>query len=80
MSAVAQLEEAMGLWESGVTRYILILGRFFPNEIPIAIKIWLPYHLVRLRGYSLDRGGQTGIARIVHVNVETGIAWIGLLL
>lgn len=80
MSAVAQFEEAMGMWESGVTQYILILGRCFPNEIPIAIKNGFRITLFGSEHIRSIEEVRQELPAFVHVNVETGIGRIGLLL
>ena len=41
MFAVARLEEAMELRESGITQHILILGTIFPDDIVQAVKAGL---------------------------------------
>ena len=78
--AVAQFQEAMELRESGIHYPILIFGRLFPDEIPIAIKA----------GFRMSLFGKQDIQWIekeaksqqphVHVNVDTGMGRIGVLL
>jgi alanine racemase len=78
--AVAQFQEAMELRDSGIDTPILIFGRVFPDEIPDAIRL----------GFRISLFGQEDIRWIeratgdqpahVHVNVETGMGRVGVLL
>jgi len=78
--AVAQYQEAMELRDSGIDRPILIFGRIFPGEIPQAIKSGFRITLFGKEDISwIEKAGQDLPAR-VHVNVETGMGRIGVLL
>ncbi len=78
--AVAQFQEAMELRESGIAQPILIFGRLFPNEIPIAIKADFRITLVGKEDIRwIEKAGQEKQAN-VHVNLETGMGRIGVLL
>jgi alanine racemase len=78
--AVAKFQEAMELRESGIFQPILIFGRVFPNEIPEAIKSGFRITLFGETDIRwIEKAGQEKPA-IVHVNVETGMGRIGVLL
>ena len=78
--AVAQFQEAMELRESGIAQPILIFGRLFPNEIPIAIKTGFRITLSGKEDIRwIEKAGQEKQAN-VHVNLETGMGRIGVLL
>ena len=78
--AVAQYQEAMELRDSGIDRPILIFGRIFPDEIPQAIKAGFRITLFGKEDIGwIEKAGQDLPAR-VHVNVETGMGRIGVLL
>ncbi|MBC2712998.1 MAG: alanine racemase [Desulfosarcina sp.] len=78
--AVAQYQEAMELRDSGIDVPILIFGRLFPDELPDAIRA----------GFRVTLSGVEDIRWIervpgnqpaqVHVNVETGMGRVGVLL
>jgi alanine racemase len=78
--AVAQFQEAMELRESGIYLPILIFGRLFPDEITTAIKA----------GFRITLFGKEDVRWIektdkeqqphVHVDVDTGMGRIGVLL
>ncbi|MBW1725610.1 MAG: alanine racemase, partial [Deltaproteobacteria bacterium] len=78
--AVAKFQEAMELRESGISQPILIFGRLFPNEIPEAIKAGFRITLFGEADIRwIEKAGQ-GKPANVHVNVETGMGRIGVLL
>ena len=78
--AVAQYQEAMELRDSGIDRPILIFGRIFPDEIPQAIKAGFRITLFGKEDIGwMEKAGQDLPAH-VHVNVETGMGRIGVLL
>jgi len=78
--AVAKFQEAMELRESGISQPILIFGRVFPNEIPAAIKAGFRITLFGEADIRwIEKAGQEKPAN-VHVNVETGMGRIGVLL
>ena len=78
--AVAQYQEAMELRHSGIDVPILIFGRLLPDELPEAIRA----------GFRITLFGEEDIRWIeklpghrpahVHVNVETGMGRVGVLL
>ena len=78
--AVARLEEALELRESGVTQSILILGRLFPPEIPTALKAGFRITLFGSEDIRWIEQAAPGSPASVHVNVETGMGRIGVLL
>lgn len=77
--AVAQLQEALELRESGLVQPILIFGRLFPEEIPAAVKadfvitLFGTEDLDWVEAAALDRKAR------VHVNVDTGMGRTGVL-
>ncbi len=78
--AVAQLQEALELRESGFSQPILIFGRLFPPEIPEAIKAGLRISLFGKEDIRwIEAAGQERPA-FVHANVETGMGRMGVLL
>jgi len=78
--AVAQFQEAMELRESGITQPILIFGRLFPGEISIAIKAGFRITLFGKEDIRwIEKAGQEKQAN-VHVNLDTGMGRIGVLL
>jgi alanine racemase len=78
--AVAQYQEAMELRDSGIDQPILIFGRIFPDEIPQAIKSGFRITLFGIEDIVwIEKAGQDLPAR-VHVNVETGMGRLGVLL
>ncbi len=78
--AVAQFQEAMDLRESGFTQSILILGRLFPGEIPGAIKAGFRITVFGKEDIRwIEEAGQE-LHAFVHVNVETGMGRMGVLL
>jgi alanine racemase len=78
--AVAQLQEALELRESGVTQTILILGRLFPDEIITAIKAGFRITLFGSEDIRWIEKAAPDSPAYVHVNVETGMGRIGVLL
>lgn len=78
--AVAQFQEAMELRDSGIDLPILIFGRLMPDELPEAVRA----------GCRITLFGEADIRWIeklpgslpvhVHVNVETGMGRVGVLL
>jgi alanine racemase len=78
--AVAQYLEAMELRESGIDQPILIFGRIFPDEIPQAVKSGIRITLFGKEDIDwIERAGQN-LPACVHVNVESGMGRIGVLL
>jgi alanine racemase len=79
MVAVARLEEAMDLRESGIAQSILIFGRLFPGEIPAAIKAGFRLTVCGAEDIRwIEEAGQDQPAS-VHVNVDTGMGRMGLM-
>lgn len=78
--AVAQFQEAMELRESGIDRPILIFGRLFPDEIPEAVKAGFRISLFNKTDIRwIEKAGDETPAN-VHVNIETGMGRMGVLL
>ncbi|HUU41023.1 MAG TPA: alanine racemase [Desulfatiglandales bacterium] len=78
--AVARFEEAMELRESGINESILILGRLFSGEIPMAIKAGFRITLFCPEDIRwVEKAGQE-VPAFVHVKVETGMGRIGVIL
>jgi len=82
MFAVARLEEAMELRESGISQRILMLGRIFPQDIARAVKA----------GVTLSIFGQEdllwvekvcediGTPAVAHLKIDSGMGRVGILL
>ena len=78
--AVAQFQEAMELRDSGITQPILIFGRLLPDQIPTAIKSGFRISIFGKEDLEwIETSGQNQTA-VVHVNVETGMGRVGVLL
>lgn len=78
--AVAQFQEALELRESGITQPILIFGRLLPDEIPTAIKSGFRISIFGKEDLDwIENAGQNQTA-VVHLNVETGMGRVGVLL
>jgi alanine racemase len=78
--AVAQFQEAMALRDSGINVPILIFGRLMPDELPEAVRAGFRITLFGSQDIRwIDRLSGNMPAR-VHVNVETGMGRVGLLL
>jgi len=78
--AVAQLREALALRRGGIDRPILVFGRLFPDEIPRAVSAGL--HLTLFSKQDIQWIAAAGLrepAR-VHVNLETGMGRVGVML
>jgi alanine racemase len=78
--AVAQFQEAMELLEKGFTQTILIFGRLFPPEIPQAIKAGFQMSVFGTEDLRWIEKAKGDLRASVHVNVETGMGRVGLLL
>lgn len=77
MLAVAQLQEAMELKDSGVDARILIFGRLWPDQLTPAAAAGFRITVFGeedLRWLKRTAGGPV----YVHVNVETGMGRVGL--
>jgi alanine racemase len=71
MLAVARLEEAMELRESGIAQSILIFGRLFPGEIPAAIRAGFRLTVCGAEDIRWIEGAGQEQPAFVHVNVDT---------
>lgn len=80
MVAVSRLEEAMELRESGVTQSILIFGRLLPGEIPAAIRAGFRLTVCGVEDIRWIEGAKQEQPAFVHVNVDTGMGRMGLIL
>lgn len=78
--AVAQFQEAMELRENGIHRPILIFGRLFPDEIPEAIKAGFRMTLFSKTDIRWIEKAAPEMPANVHVNIETGMGRMGVLL
>ncbi len=78
--AVAQFKEAMELRDSGISSPILIFGRLFPDEIPEAINAGFRISLFGTEDIRWIEKANPKKPANVHVNVETGMGRIGVLL
>lgn len=78
MFAVAQLQEALELKESGIDEPILILGRLFPDEIPHAVKAGFRITVFGAEDLSWIESAAQELPAMVHVKVETGMGRQGL--
>ena len=80
MLAVAQFQEAVALRDSGIAIPILIFGRVFPDALPEAIRSGFRITLFGAEDIGwIERTAGRQPAQ-VHVNVETGMGRVGLLL
>lgn len=79
MVAVARLEEAMELRESGIAQSILIFGRLLPGEIQAAVRAGFRLTVCCAEDIRwIEEAGQEQPA-FVHVNVDTGMGRMGLM-
>jgi len=79
MFAVARLDEALELRDSGFLRPILLFGRLFAEEIPVAIKAGLRISVFSSEDVRwIDASGGDGPVA-VHVKVDTGMGRVGVL-
>ena len=78
--AVAQFQEAMELRESGIHHPILIFGRLFPDEIPTAIKAGFRMTVFGKQDIRWIEKAEKNQQPSIHVNVDTGMGRIGVLL
>jgi alanine racemase len=78
--AVAQFQEAMELRESGIHHPILIFGRLFPDEIPTAIKADFRMTLFGKQDIQWVEKATKNQQANIHVNIDTGMGRIGVLL
>lgn len=77
--AVAQLQEALELRESGLIQPILIFGRLFPEEIPVAVKAEFVITLFGTEDLDWIEAADSDRKARVHVNVDTGMGRTGVL-
>jgi alanine racemase len=80
MFAVAQFQEAVELRESGITHPILILGRLFPDDIPLAVRAGFRISVFGEEDLRWIEEANQEVAAFVHVKLETGMGRTGLLL
>ncbi len=80
MFAVAQFEEAMDLRESGFTQPILLFGRLFPPDIPVAIRAGLRLTVFGKEDIGWIEQAKQQLPAFVHANIETGMGRMGVLL
>ncbi|HYA02684.1 MAG TPA: alanine racemase [Syntrophobacteria bacterium] len=80
MFAVAQFQEAMELRESGIEQPILIFGRLFPPQFSEAIKAGFRITLFGKEDIRGIEAAGVDLPAHVHVNVETGMGRVGVLL
>ena len=78
--AVAQFQEAMVLRDSGIEVPILIFGRLMPNELPEAIRAGFRITLFGVEDIDWIEKIPGNSPAHVHVNVETGMGRVGVLL
>jgi len=78
--AVAQYQEAMDLRHSGIDVPILIFGRLMPDELPEAIRAGFRITLFGAADIRWIEGVPGDQPAHVHVNVETGMGRVGVLL
>jgi len=79
MFAVAQLQEALELRESGLKQPILIFGRVFPSEIIAAVKADFRITLFGLEDLDWIENAGIDDSACVHVNLDTGMGRTGVL-
>lgn len=78
--AVAQYQEARELRDSGIDVPILIFGRLFPDELPGAIRAGFRITLFGVEDIRWIEQVPGSQAACVHVNVETGMGRVGVLI
>ncbi len=79
MFAVARLDEALELRDSGFLRPILLFGRLFAHEIPVAARAGLRISVFDPRDVAwIESAGMEGPVT-VHVKVDTGMGRVGVL-
>lgn len=78
--AVAQYQEAMELRDSGLDVPILIFGRLFPDELPGAMRAGFRITLFGVEDIRWIERVPGNQPAHVHVNVETGMGRVGVLL
>ena len=78
--AVAQFQEAMELRDSGIDLPILIFGRILPDDLPEAIRAGFRITLFGSEDIRWIEQAAGSRAAHVHVNVETGMGRVGVLL
>ena len=77
--AVAQYQEARELRDSGIDVPILIFGRLFPDELPEAIRAGFRITLFGVEDIRWIERVPGSLSARVHVNVETGMGRVGVL-
>ncbi len=79
MFAVARLEEALELRESGISSPILVFGRLFPDEIPQAVQADLRISLFGNEDLDWIEAARQSKPAHVHVKFDTGMGRVGVL-
>ena len=77
--AVAQFTEAMELRDSGIATPILIFGRVLPHEIPVAVSAGFRISLFGTEDIDWIEKASLAQPAVVHVNLETGMGRVGLI-
>lgn len=78
--AVARLNEAMELRESGIHHPILILGRLFPDEIIIAIRLGFRITIFGEEDIQWIENSKQETPAFVHINIDTGMGRAGVII
>ncbi len=77
--AVARLDEALELRDSGFLRPILLFGRLFAHEIPVAAGAGLRISVFDPRDVDWIEAARVDEPVPVHVKVDTGMGRVGVL-
>jgi alanine racemase len=82
MFAVARLEEAMELRESGISQRILLLGRIFPQDIAQAVKAGVTVSIFGQEDLLwVERACEDiGTPAVAHLKIDSGMGRVGILL
>lgn len=82
MFAVARLEEAMELRESGISQRMLLLGRIFPPDIVQAVKAGITISIFGPEDLLwVERACEgLGTPAVVHLKIDSGMGRVGILL
>lgn len=79
MFAVARLEEALELRESGISSPILVFGRLFPDQIPQAVAAGLRISVFGTQDLDWIEAARLAKPAHVHVKFDTGMGRVGVL-
>ncbi|MEW5734950.1 MAG: alanine racemase [Thermodesulfobacteriota bacterium] len=77
--AVARLDEARALAESGIRATILIFGRILPDELAVAVREGFRVTAFSRRDLDWMEKAAAGRKAFVHVKVDTGMGRVGLI-